>query len=147
MTDNIGQLQQKIYSKLHDKFQPKHLGRFALLLLPDKNLILVLIVAKEVINESYMHSVPRGSETHFKVVVVSDMFKGQSVSYHISSAQLMKPLLDRHRNVNNVLGDEFKAGLHALSIQAKTLEQWEQSGQKVEPSPACLGGMKHEKKV
>lgn len=27
-----------------------------------------------VINESYMHNVPKGSETHFKVVVVSDKF-------------------------------------------------------------------------
>lgn len=29
----------------------------------------------EVINESYMHNVPKGSETHFKVVVVTDRFK------------------------------------------------------------------------
>lgn len=29
----------------------------------------------EVINESYMHNVPRGSETHFKVVVVSKKFE------------------------------------------------------------------------
>lgn len=28
----------------------------------------------EIINESYMHSVPKGSETHFKVVIVSDKF-------------------------------------------------------------------------
>jgi BolA protein len=28
----------------------------------------------DVLNESYMHNVPRGSETHFKVVVVSDKF-------------------------------------------------------------------------
>lgn len=30
----------------------------------------------EVINESYMHNVPKGAETHFKVVVVSDKFDG-----------------------------------------------------------------------
>lgn len=29
----------------------------------------------EVINESYMHNVPKGSETHFKVIIVSDLFK------------------------------------------------------------------------
>lgn len=29
----------------------------------------------EVINESYMHNVSKGSETHFKVIVVSDLFK------------------------------------------------------------------------
>ena len=28
----------------------------------------------EVINESYMHNVPKGSESHFKVLVVSDKF-------------------------------------------------------------------------
>lgn len=30
----------------------------------------------DVINESYMHNVPKGAETHFKVVVVSDKFDG-----------------------------------------------------------------------
>lgn len=29
----------------------------------------------EVINESYMHNVPKGSETHFKVLVVSSKFE------------------------------------------------------------------------
>lgn len=29
----------------------------------------------EIINESYMHNVPKGSETHFKVIVVSGMFE------------------------------------------------------------------------
>ncbi|XP_046593872.1 DNA-binding transcriptional regulator BolA isoform X2 [Neodiprion lecontei] len=31
----------------------------------------------QVVNESYMHNVPKGSETHFKVVVVSEKFAGQ----------------------------------------------------------------------
>lgn len=30
----------------------------------------------QIVNESYMHNVPEGSETHFKVVVVSDQFEG-----------------------------------------------------------------------
>lgn len=30
-----------------------------------------------IINESYMHNVPKGSETHFKVVVVSEKFNNQ----------------------------------------------------------------------
>lgn len=29
----------------------------------------------EVINESYMHNVPKGAETHFKVLVVSSRFE------------------------------------------------------------------------
>lgn len=31
----------------------------------------------DVLNESYMHNVPKGSETHFKVVVVSDKFDNE----------------------------------------------------------------------
>lgn len=30
----------------------------------------------QIVNESYMHNVPKGSETHFKVVIVSDQFEG-----------------------------------------------------------------------
>ena len=33
----------------------------------------------EVINESHMHSVPPGSESHFKVVVVSSKFEGKQL--------------------------------------------------------------------
>ncbi|CAH0763567.1 unnamed protein product [Diatraea saccharalis] len=29
-----------------------------------------------IINESYMHNVPKGAETHFKVLVVSNKFDG-----------------------------------------------------------------------
>lgn len=33
-----------------------------------------LPIYMDVINESYMHNVPKEAETHFKVVVVSDKF-------------------------------------------------------------------------
>uniref|UniRef100_A0A0E0LZ35 Fe-S metabolism associated domain-containing protein n=1 Tax=Oryza punctata TaxID=4537 RepID=A0A0E0LZ35_ORYPU len=46
-------------------------------------------------------------ETHFNVRVVSDAFQGKS-------------LLKRHRAVYDLLQDELKNGLHALSIDAKT---------------------------
>lgn len=58
----------------------------------------------EVINESNMHNVPKGSESHFKVVVVSMDFENLS-------------LIKRHRMVNDVLKDELAGGVHALSIQ------------------------------
>ena len=83
------------------------------------------------VNESHMHNVPRGSETHFKVFVVSDRFS-------------KVPLIKRHRLVNDSLREELASGVHALSIAAKTLEQWEAMAQedrdKVKPSPACRGG-------
>lgn len=78
-------------------------------------------------NESYMHNVPKGSETHFKVVVVSDAFEGLA-------------LIKRHRAVNAALKDELASGVHALTINAKTPAEWEASGQHVEPSPKCAGG-------
>ena len=68
--------------------------------------------ALQVLNESHMHNVPPGSETHFKVVVVSDAFEGVK-------------LLDRHRLVNALLKDELAGPVHALSINAKTPAQWE----------------------
>lgn len=80
----------------------------------------------EVVNESGGHNVPRGSETHFKVIVVSDRFEG-------------KALLERHRMVNALLADEFGAGLHALSIVAKTPAQWVLDTT-VPRSPPCRGG-------
>ncbi|XP_037084189.1 DNA-binding transcriptional regulator BolA-like [Pollicipes pollicipes] len=81
----------------------------------------------EVINESFMHNVPKGSETHFKVVVVSEAFS-------------RKPPIQRHRLVNGLLRDELAAGVHALSIVAKTPEQWAAAEGGVSPSPKCLGG-------
>jgi BolA-like protein 1 len=82
----------------------------------------------EVVNESYKHNVPEGSESHFKVCVVSTEFEGKSP-------------IQRHRVVNTLLKKELEAGLHALSIQAKTPAQW-QSSPEVANTPNCMGGSK-----
>jgi BolA protein len=82
----------------------------------------------EVKNESGMHNVPPGSETHFKVLVVSSAFDGLS-------------LVARQRKVNALLREEFAAGLHALSLRALTPEQWEREQGAFE-SPRCRGGSK-----
>ncbi|ESO11625.1 hypothetical protein HELRODRAFT_71625, partial [Helobdella robusta] len=86
----------------------------------------------DIINESYKHNVPKDSETHFKVVIISDLFKDIG-------------LTKRHQMVYDVLKEELKSGVHALSIVAKTEQQWQESSKTVEPSPQCLGGMKHQK--
>ena len=83
----------------------------------------------QVINESSGHNVPPGSETHFKVVVVSESFAGQS-------------LVSRHRAVNRSLAAQLQGGVHALSIQALTPAQWSERGGQVPDSPPCLGGSK-----
>ena len=80
-------------------------------------------------NQSDQHSGPRGRESHFKVVVVSAAFTGQS-------------LVARHRAVHATLAEELRGGVHALSIEALTPEQWIARGGQTLPTPPCLGGSK-----
>ena len=81
----------------------------------------------QVINESGMHNVPPGSETHFKVLVVSERFQGEK-------------LLARHRKVNRVLAQELAGPVHALAIHALTPDEWFEDGGAIPDSPPCLGG-------
>ena len=89
------------------------------------------LLGLDVINESHMHNVPAGSESHFKVVVISDDFQGQR-------------LIQRHQRINKILADELTGGVHALSIQAMTKEEWDKKGGQIMPSPNCLGGSRRD---
>jgi BolA protein len=83
----------------------------------------------EVINESGMHNVPKGSETHFKVVIVADAFDGKS-------------RVQRHQMVYAALAEEMKPGnVHALAITSRTPEEWRASPE-ANASPLCHGGSK-----
>lgn len=75
-----------------------------------------------------MHNVPPGSETHLKVVVVSAAFAGMSQ-------------VERHRLVYGALSEEFRDGLHALTVTSRTPEEWGRNAD-VAASPACRGGSK-----
>lgn len=79
----------------------------------------------EVENESHNHSVKPGSETHFRVVVVSPIFEGKS-------------LVARHQLVYAALSEELRGGLHALAITSRTPAEWEKSPEGL-VSPACMG--------
>ncbi len=79
----------------------------------------------EVSNESHLHKVPENSETHFKVVIVAQDF-------------VNRPLLDRQRLVNKLLHEELNSGVHALSMQTLTPEEWEKRGRQGRKSPPCL---------
>ncbi len=82
----------------------------------------------EVINESHMHNVPPGSESHFKVVVVSELFEGMRK-------------VPRHQRIYKTLSVELDGEIHALAIHAYTPSEWQAEG--VSPdSPQCLGGSK-----
>jgi len=100
-------IQQQIQQKLTEQFSPAHL---------------------EVINESTNHNVPKGSESHFKVIIVSNEFDA-------------KRLIQRHRMVNQCLAVELSDHIHALAIHTYTLEEWQQDNDVID-SPKCLGGSK-----
>jgi BolA protein len=84
----------------------------------------------ELENESHKHGSGPGGESHFKVLVVSSQFDGKS-------------LLERHRLVNDAVKDgSTNIPVHALSISAKTVAQWEAAGGKLQmhSTPNCAGG-------
>lgn len=83
----------------------------------------------EVTNESNRHSVAPGSETHFKLVVVSTQFANQN-------------RVQRHRTVNALLAEELQHGVHALSLKLYTPSEWNEREGKVATSPPCRGGSK-----
>ena len=94
-----------IIKKLEQAFSPDHL---------------------QVINESASHNVPEGSESHFKVVLVSQIFEGQSA-------------VKRHQSVYAVLAAELQSGVHALALHTYLPVEWEKR-QSALISPDCLGG-------
>lgn len=101
-------VQSDIEAKLTSALQPAHL---------------------EVINESSNHNVPPGSESHFKVVIVTDAFDG-------------KMLVARHRMINEILADELQHKIHALALHTYTPTEWAEVSGHAPVSPPCLGGGK-----
>jgi BolA family transcriptional regulator, general stress-responsive regulator len=94
-----------IIKKLEEAFSPDHV---------------------QVINESASHNVPEGSESHFKVVLVSQSFEGQSA-------------VKRHQSVYAILVAELQSGVHALALHTYLPVEWEKR-QSAPISPDCLGG-------
>ncbi len=64
-----------------------------------------------VLDESHLHEGHAGhrpgGETHFRVYIVSDAFKGKS-------------RIERHRIINAALSSELAGTVHALALQAKS---------------------------
>ncbi len=84
----------------------------------------------DVVNESHKHNVPVGSESHFKVIIVSQEFEEER-------------LIKRHRAVNSVLSEELANKIHALALHTYTEKEWhDYYAQNTPLSPNCLGGGK-----
>lgn len=98
-------VEQQIIDKLTAQFQPSELY---------------------IENESHKHSSGKGTESHFKVTLVSSQFEGiRSVA--------------RHRVVYSCLAYELENGVHALALHLFTAQEWLASGQVVPKSPNCVG--------
>ena len=80
----------------------------------------------ELENESHRHNVPANSETHFKLVLVSDAFQGQMP-------------VRRHQAVYQVLAEEMKGPVHALALHLFTPDEWRDQGG-AGPDPRVWGG-------
>ena len=78
----------------------------------------------KVINESPQHNVPPNSESHFRVLVVSDQFAGLS-------------LIKRHQMVHNAVKEQIKEKIHAFSQQTLTPEEFKERGGLLPSSPPC----------
>ncbi|CNE71979.1 transcriptional regulator BolA [Yersinia rohdei] len=98
-------IREQIEEKLKIAFEPDHL---------------------EVINESYRHNVPAGSESHFKIVIVSNKFEDQR-------------FLSRHRAIYSALADELASTVHALALHTYTQKEWAGLQDTVPTSPSCRG--------
>ncbi|MGB1157809.1 MAG: BolA family protein [Porticoccaceae bacterium] len=104
----MGPVEQVIRQKLEDQFAPAVL---------------------EVTNESYMHSVPAGSESHFKVVIVADKFQSMRA-------------VQRHQLIYEALAEQLQQSVHALALHTYTHTEWKHSPQAAPASPDCMGGEK-----
>lgn len=94
-------IEQQIINKLNDEFKPSSL---------------------KIVNESFMHNVPAGSESHFKIVVVSQSFTD-------------KTLIQRHKLIYKSL-DTIMILIHALSIHAFDKNEFD-SNPMILDSPQC----------
>lgn len=81
----------------------------------------------QVTNESHMHNVPPGSESHFKVVLVSEAFSGLRQ-------------VKRHQLIYAELNTELAGPIHALALHTYAPADWAKAA--VPESPDCLGGSK-----
>lgn len=80
----------------------------------------------QVENESYMHSSGRGSDSHFKIVLVSDKFNGMRK-------------VARHQMIYCLFAQDLANGIHALALHLYTPDEWLQLGQQFPSSPNCVG--------
>ncbi|MDG2060446.1 MAG: BolA/IbaG family iron-sulfur metabolism protein [SAR86 cluster bacterium] len=81
----------------------------------------------EVINESHMHNVEPGKESHLRIVAVSSIFEDLN-------------MVKRHQLIYKNLGGALEGPVHAISLHTFSPEEWSLKEGKTIESPDCLGG-------
>jgi BolA protein len=85
----------------------------------------------EVIDESYLHNVEPGKESHVRIVIVSEQFESLN-------------LVKRHQLIYQQINEELEGPIHAISLHTFTDSEWKDKNETAQDSPDCLGGMKKE---
>ena len=70
----------------------------------------------EVINESHLHNVEPGRESHVRIIVISDLFEGLN-------------LVKRHQLIYAQVQEEISGPIHALTLHNFTESEWEEKNQ------------------
>ena len=98
----MGKIEEKIINLLNSKLNPSIL---------------------KVVNESHMHNVPEGSESHFKLIIVSESFK-------------KIPTLKRHKIIYKEL-DNLMDLIHAVSIHPFDEDEYRKNPLTID-TPDCV---------
>ncbi len=85
----------------------------------------------EVIDESYLHNVEPGRESHVRIVAISNLFIGLN-------------LVKRHQLIYAEIQEEISGPIHAISLHTFTENEWIERNKEADPSPNCLGGSKQD---
>lgn len=80
-------------------------------------------------DESHLHHVAVGAQSHFKVILVSEAFADVSA-------------VRRHQMVYQQLASELAHGVHALALLTLTAAEWQTRQGTEFISPRCQGGVK-----
>nr|BET44471.1 MAG: BolA family transcriptional regulator [Candidatus Aschnera chinzeii] len=70
-----------------------------------------------IINESNLHRFNNNNNSHYKIILVTDYFNSM-------------PLIERHKKIYISLSNEMTHIIHALSIQAYTINEWKSNKNK-----------------
>ncbi|MGP1930295.1 MAG: BolA/IbaG family iron-sulfur metabolism protein [Arsenophonus sp. ET-YP4-MAG3] len=83
-----------------------------------------------VLDESKQHNIPKGIESHFKIILVTEKFIAQK-------------MVSRHQAVYQLLANELSNSIHALALYTYTKIEWQQRQQQIVNFPSVCFDKNH----